>query len=225
MNKISEILSIKKYLESFVTFGEGNASIISNDRKKFLIKASGCDLFNMKKNDLVTCSLDCRQLNNWKKKPSIEVYFHAMLYHHNNINFILHTHPPKTLPILCSDKIFEFAESRYFPDQVVRNGKKSCVVPYGMPGEKLSEKISNSLEDFIRVEGYFPKLILLQNHGIICCGKTGKECLVATSMCEKSARIFTDSSCGFKIKKLSKKEIDEIFSDTSENYRENFIKQ
>ena len=216
MNKISEILSIKKYLQSFVTFGEGNASIISNDRKKFLIKASGCDLFNMTKKDLVICSRDCVQLNNKKKKPSMEVSFHSMLYTHKSVNFILHTHPTETLSILCSGKITQFAENRYFPDQVVRNGKKSCVVTYAMPGESLTNAIKSSLERFIQKENYFPKLILLQNHGIICCGKNAKECLIATSICEKSAKIFNKN---YELNSLTDEQIFKIDSCPLEAHR------
>lgn len=182
-------------------------SSVLSGREKFLIKASGCDLFSLSKKDLVVCSLDCVQLSNMKKKPSMEMYFHAMLYGYNDVNFVLHTHPPETLTILCSHKIFEFAEARYFPDQVVRNGRKSCVVPYEMPGKKLTEKISHSLDEFISKEGYFPKLILLQNHGIICCGKTGKECLVATSMCEKSAKMFNNYT---KLNPLRDHQVEEI---------------
>ena len=38
--------------------------------------------------------------------------------------------------------------------------------------------------------GFFPKLILLKNHGIITTGASVRECTVSTLMCEKSAEIF-----------------------------------
>ena len=69
-----------------------------------------------------------------------------------------------TLKILCSDKAWEFASFRLFPDQIVFNGKKSCLVPYAKPGLELTEEIKKCVDEFIKKEGSLPKLILLKNH-------------------------------------------------------------
>ena len=50
-----------------------------------------------------------------------------------------------------------------------------------MYGRHINSNYNNS---------HHQKLILLQNHGIICPGSSIKECIVATKMCEKSAEIF-----------------------------------
>ena len=120
---------------------------------------------------------------------------------------------------MCSGRTHAFANERMFPDQVVRNGRRSCLVPYATPGIKLRNAIKQSVEMFMQVEKHFPRLILLQNHGIITTGTTAKECAVATLMCEKSAEIFIGAKLLNNIKFLTAEEVDELDSSPSEEYR------
>ena len=80
----------------------------------------------------------------------------------------------------------------------------------------MTSSIKGCVELFIKSQGYFPKLILLENHGIIACGKTIGECIVSTDICEKSAEIFTVNS-----KFLTKDDIKELVEDKQEKYRQN----
>ena len=119
---------------------EGNVSQrIEND---FLIKASGCSLKNLSKQDLVLCNTKGEQINNFKKKPSIETQFHSILFQNLNIQFIAHTHPINTLKILCSELVEEFANNRLFPDQVVFNGIKSLWVKFFVNANALHIKFT-----------------------------------------------------------------------------------
>ena len=125
----NDILELAKNVSHFTIAGEGNVSIRDGDA--FLIKASGSTLETMTNKDLVRCDLDGNALKGEEKKPSMEVSFHAwILKTFPEINCVCHTHPTHTNKILCSGRIYDFATKRLFPDQVVRNGTTSCIVPY-----------------------------------------------------------------------------------------------
>ena len=184
-----DVLDLAKKVSKYTIAGEGNVSIRDGDN--MLIKASGSTLETMTDEDLVRCNLDGDALDDEKKKPSMEVSFHAwILKSFPEIKCVCHTHPTNTNKILCSGDIIDFANKRLFPDQVVRNGIKSCVVPYATPGISLREEIKKSVLEFIVDNGFFPKLILLKNHGIITASTSVQEAIVSTFMCEKSANIF-----------------------------------
>lgn len=216
-NVISDLITVSKKLNKFVIGAEGNISGKINDC--FYIKASGCSLNNLTENDLIKCDLNGKQINNLQKKPSIETHFHSFLLQKSNINFVIHTHPTSTLKILCSNlkNINEFAKKRLFPDQVVFNGEISCIVPYAHPGLELLEKIKLNVDNHIRKNQIFPKLILLINHGIICSGASVNECLINTEICEKAAEIYLANLN--KSKFLSNKDIKRISNDENEKYR------
>lgn len=213
---VCDILKFAKSLSKYAVGAEGNISAKSDNG--FLIKASGTRLDSLDCNDLVYCDYECSQLNNFSKKPSIEVSFHAFLMQMPGINYVGHTHPTNILKVVCSNLIEDFAHWRFFPDQVVYNGKKSCIVPYAMPGNKLTQNIKCNVENFVFDQGVFPSVILLKNHGIICCGATIKQCVIATEICEKSAEIFLSSTLN-NLNKLSQIEIDEIDNSEMEKFR------
>jgi len=120
---------------------------------------------------------------------------------------------------LCSDQIEHFANRRLFPDQIVRIGRKSCIVPYASPGKDALEKVKESVSKFVEEEGYFPKLILLENHGIISASATQKECVASTLMCEKSAEIFIGARLLGQTKFLTEEEVLAVDKCPNENYR------
>jgi ribulose-5-phosphate 4-epimerase/fuculose-1-phosphate aldolase len=171
---------------------------------------------------LSLCNINGAQIELSHKKPSIETSFHAWIMKtFPDINFIAHTHPPHTTKILCSEPsiLYDFAEHRWFPDQIVRNGIKSCVVPYAPPGEAILKLVDVHVSKFVDDEGYFPKLILLQNHGIISASASKKDCAASTLMCEKSADIFTGAKLLGGVKFLTKQEVADVDTCPNENYR------
>jgi len=217
-----ELLELAREISDYAICGEGNVSV--RDGNNFKIKSSGTSLRTLSEDDLTLCDIDGNQLDESHKKPSIEVCFHSWIMKtFPEINFIAHTHPTETCKILCSSEIHEFSSIRLFPDQVVRNGVKSCVVPYASPGEKLLSAIETSVSHFINHEGYFPKLILMQNHGIIVAASSAKDCIASTHMCEKSAEIYIGAK-SFTLKTLNKEHIMEIDSDPREKYRRELLK-
>ena len=219
---MSNILDLAKAVSQFAIAGEGNVSV--RDKNSFLIKASGTELSSLSNDDLVRCDFECNILDDNKKKPSMEVSFHAwILKTFPNINYVRHTHPTHTNKILCSGLVNDFAYKRLFPDQIVRNGVKSCVVPYATPGIELKNAIEKSIRKFILLNEYFPKLILLKNHGIITASASVQEAIVSTLMCEKSAEIFIGAIMLNDIQFLTQEQICAVDSDPSEKYRRSLI--
>ena len=215
---MDNLLELAHMLGPYAICGEGNVSMKDGD--SFWVKASGTSLDTLKKADLVACKMSGVPFDSLGLKPSIETGFHAWLQREfDDVKFVAHTHPAKTMQVVCSEQIHSFAEHRLFPDQVVRNGAKSCVVPYAMPGKPLLEKIKESVTAFTKREGYFPKLILLQNHGIIVASPSHKECIASTLMCEKSAEIFIGAKILGQSKFLTEEEVCEIDKCPSEERR------
>ena len=215
---MDSIIELARTLGPYAICGEGNVSVKDDDC--FWVKASGTSLDTLEKKDLVACKMSGVPFDSLGLKPSIETSFHAwLLREFDAIKFVAHTHPIKTMQVVCSEQIHSFAEHRLFPDQVVRNGAKSCVVPYAMPGKPLLEEIKKSVLAFIEVEEYFPKLILLQNHGIIVASTSHKDCIASTLMCEKSAEIFIGAKVLGQTRFLSADEVEEIDKCPSEERR------
>lgn len=217
-NIIIKLLKLSKRVSKYCVGMEGNIS--GKDGETFYIKASGKCLYNLTSNDLVKFDFNGNQIDNLEKRGSMELGFHIFLLKHRNINFISHTHPTKTLSILSSSNFLEFANKRIFPDQVIFNGEKSCVVPYAKPGDELTQLIQKQVNQFINENNTFPKLILLQNHGIIACGSTIEECSIVSDICEKSAEIYLSTS---GINFLTDKDIKSLLNDEKEKYRKSLI--
>ncbi len=218
---MSEILELAREISDYTICGEGNVSMRKSENT-FVIKASGTSLHTLSDDDLTLCNVRGVQIELLKKKPSIETSFHAWIMRtFPDINFIAHTHPPNTTKILCSNQLYQFANRRWFPDQIVRNGTKSCVVPYAPPGEAILKLVEEHVSKFIDREGFFPKLILLQNHGIITASASKKDCAAATLMCEKSADIFIGAKLLGEVNFLTRKEVADVDTCPNENYRRN----
>jgi ribulose-5-phosphate 4-epimerase/fuculose-1-phosphate aldolase len=211
-----DLLKLAHSLSLFVVGAEGNVS--QRNKNGFWVKASGFRMSDLNDLGLIQCDFSGEPLKESSCKPSIESSFHAYLLSFPDIEFVAHTHPTNTLKILCSGHAEDFAAKRYFPDQVVYNGVSSCYVPYAHPGPKLLEAIKESLEKHLK-KNPFPKVFLLQNHGIIVAAKTAKQCLIVTEICEKSAEVFLGALGTSIMSQLTSEEITEIENDANEKYR------
>jgi len=128
------------------------------------------------------------------KKPSVEAVFHAWLLSLPGIKFIGHTHATSVNQILCSPRARDFAAHRMFPDEIVCCGTASVFVPYTDPGLKLAQAIRRETDAFIQKLQRQPRVILMQNHGIITLGATWQAVLSAMLMAEKSAKVFVGAA-------------------------------
>jgi rhamnose utilization protein RhaD (predicted bifunctional aldolase and dehydrogenase) len=190
--------------------GEGNASA-RVDEDTFLVKASGATLESLGERDVVECRADglldlidragasdgdvlealmAARVYAGARKPSVEALFHAWLLSLPDVAFVAHTHATAVTGILCSLRAREFAVKRIYPDEVVYCDVASVFVPYADPGIWLACAIRAETQAFARVHGRVPRVILLENHGIITLGRSADAALAAMLMAEKAASMW-----------------------------------
>ncbi|HWL51493.1 MAG TPA: class II aldolase/adducin family protein [Chthoniobacteraceae bacterium] len=224
--------------------GEGNTSA-RLDGERFLVKASGSSLGTLGGDDLVECRfepllamLECDQLGDeaieealfgarvdpQAKKPSVETVFHAWLLTLPGVSFVGHAHAIAVNQILCSPRAREFAERKLFPDEIVCCGPASVFIPYTDPGLRLSQAIRRECTAYQERWGKPPRVILLENHGIITLGSSPHAVLAAMLMAEKSATIFVGAAALGGPKFLEPAEVDRITNRIDEHYRQKALK-
>lgn len=194
--------------------GEGNTST-RIDRDTFLVKASGCSLGTMRPEDIVECRVQplfdllgrrsatdehisaalCEsRVDSKGKKPSVEALFHAYLLSLPGVEFVGHTHATAVNKLLCSPSAKKFATRRILPDEVVCCGTESLFIPYVDPGLKLAQSIQRSIMSYHKRKQIYPRVVLLQNHGIITFGQSTQVVLAAMMMADKAAAIWLGAS-------------------------------
>jgi rhamnose utilization protein RhaD (predicted bifunctional aldolase and dehydrogenase) len=224
--------------------GEGNTSSRLS-QTQFAVKASGCNLATLAEADISVCDsekvlklLDTKivsdatidqtlfdaRANPKSKKPSVESIFHAWLLTLDGVEFVGHTHPVTVNQILCSPRARDFAEQRIFPDEIVCCGAASVFVPYCDPGLQLAREIRDRTNAFIKQFKSAPRLILLQNHGLIALGATPNAVLAATLMADKSAAIFAGAAAMGGPNHLTQAQVDRIANRADEAHRQRELK-
>lgn len=223
--------------------GEGNASI-RLDAQTFAVKASGSNLASLKSGDVTTCRFDCllplieshgatdaevdaalfaSRKDISAKKPSIEALFHAYLLTLPGVNCVGHVHAIAVNQILCSPRARDFAEKRTCPDEIVMCGVESVFVPYAEPGLGLSQSIRQEVKAFVKRTGREPKIILLQNHGIIAVGPSPKAVLGSLLMAEKAAEVFVGAAALGGPVFLTSAQCERIAGRPDEHYRQKML--
>lgn len=223
--------------------GEGNTSL-RLDAETFAVKASGSNLASLRPTDLTTCRfnrllplLDARsatdaevdqvlfaaRVNEADKKPSIEALFHAYLLTLPGVACVGHVHAIAVNQLLCSPRAREFAERRACPDEIVMCGIESVFVPYAEPGLGLAQSIRREVQAFVRRTGREPKIILLQNHGIIAVGPSPKAVLGSLLMAEKAAEIFVGAAALGGPVFLTAAQCERIAGRPDEHYRQKML--
>ncbi len=190
--------------------GEGNTSArLSADT--FVVKASGSNLGSLSEKGTATCRFDAllplldrkamtdaaidealfaSRVDPSSRKPSVEAMFHAWLLTLPGVNFVGHTHAVEVNKILATKHAKTFATKRLCPDEIVCCGAEFVLVPYIDPGLKLAQGIRAAVKAYIKRLSLPPRVILLENHGLIALGATPEAVLAATLMANKAAEIF-----------------------------------
>lgn len=209
---VRELVELSRELgapeHDYVVLAEGNTSA-RIDSERFLLKASGFSLgaadersFVEMRTAAVLAVLDdppasdeeleaalaaCRVGKG--PRPSIEAPLHALALTLGGAAFAGHTHPTAVNSILCSEHAHALSDGALFPDEIVVCGTHPLFVPYVDPGVPLGLEVRESLSEHLRVHAAPPKLIFLQNHGLIALGSSPAEVLQVTAMAVKTARI------------------------------------
>ncbi len=245
--KLQELLRLSHELgredRGMAILGEGNTSAKLSS-ETFLVKASGTRLGTLREPDVVECragallpllqktslsdaevdaALMASRVDANAKKPSVEALFHAWFLTLPDIEYVGHTHAIAVNQVLCSPRGREFAERRMFPDEVVCCGVASVYLPYTDPGLKLAQAIREQTEAFIRNHQRRPRVVLLQNHGIIALGRSPEAVLSAMLMAEKAARIFVGAASLGGPDFLSEPQVERIAGRPDEQYRQRVL--
>ena len=241
---INQLLSLSRNLgkteQDYVILGEGNISG-KVDENTFWVKASGTSLGTLGEKDLVQVLfepvkqlLEQSHLNDDEIKqglqdakmdaeitamPSVETFLHAILLQLAGVNFVGHTHPTAVNSILCSNKAEEAFSGSLFPDQIVYCGPAPLYIPYTDPGLPLAKKVRQEISSYLDQWGQTPKILLMQNHGLIALGKTALEVEHITAMAVKAARVILGAYAVGDPHFLSQDNVDRIYSRPDEKYR------
>lgn len=194
----------------YAILGEGNTSA-RIDEATFWVKASGAELRTIEASGFVEVHFDrvlallkggalgdddvkagleaARVAPAATARPSVETVLHALALQLDGVNFVGHTHPTVVNAILCSQNAEEAIAGRLFPDEIVYCGPAPAYVPYTDPGLPLARKVREVVARYLEEHGERPKVILMQNHGLIALGHTPEEVENITAMYVKAARV------------------------------------
>jgi len=236
----------------YVIVGEGNTSCRA-DADTFWVKASGTELHTIDRTGFVRVSLerilamlDAAELIDEQVKqrlsearvdpltglgspmddgarPSIESILHAICLSLEGINFVGHTHPTVVNAILCSKKAEDTIQERLFPDEITLCGPAPAYVPYADPGLPLARKLQNVLTSYLNDYEEHPRVILLQNHGLIAIGRTPIEVENITAMYVKAARILLGTYALGGPRFLNPRDAERIHTRPDEVYRREIL--
>jgi rhamnose utilization protein RhaD (predicted bifunctional aldolase and dehydrogenase) len=224
-----------------VILAEGNTSG-DVDGKTFLLKASGFSLVTATEEsfvemrtaavldlldrpprtdaELTTALLACRAADG--PRPSTEATLHALALTLGGATFVGHSHPTAVNSILCSQHASALAAGTLFPDHIVVCGH-ALLVPYVDPGVPLGLAVREGLRKHIELHGSPPKVIYLQNHGLIALGHSPGDVLQVTAMAVKAARVLLGTFAAGGPRFLPESEEARIETRPDEHYRQQIL--
>jgi len=211
---LQQLISMTRFLgdpaRDFAILGEGNSSARA-DEETFWVKASGTHMGSIDADGFVRVHFEkvlelleyddisdenvkaglnaAKQDPEVTVRPSVETVLHALALQLKDVNFVGHTHPTAVNAILCSKHAQEAIVGALFPDMVVYCGPAPAYVPVTDPGVLLAKAVQQSVSEYQDTHERTPKVILMQNHGMIALGSTASQVQAITSMYVKAARI------------------------------------
>ncbi len=188
LNELVELSRLYGTREDMVLAGGGNTSMKTGDR--LFVKASGMALESVQASDFVELDriflegiLECdlggdprvreekfkseilgaRVDPQRNQRPSVECIIHHLI----NARYVVHTHSTLANMITCSINGEKTAAKLF--------GDEALWLPYVDPGYLLAKELHTCLADHRTRTGMpYPKVILMENHGLIVSGGTGE---------------------------------------------------
>jgi len=243
-NILTQLVVMSNHLgrpeNDYVILGEGNTSARA-DAESFYIKASGTELrtitaagFVQVAFDRVLAMLNKLDLDDRGVKeglaaakidpaapghPSVETLLHALCLSLEGINFVGHTHPTAVNALTCSVGFERAFAGRLFPDEIVLCGPAPVLVPYTDPGVPLARKVWELINEYLDRYNENPRVILIQNHGLIALGRTAQQVEDVTQMAVKTARILLGTYAAGGPHFMSHRDVNRIHTRPDELYR------
>ncbi len=169
----------------------GNISI-KNSSDTFFISAGGTNLGDLKEEDIISCKIDNDSITS-KRRPSMETGLHRRIYATcQDAKGVIHSQPFFSTLMACSDRDIQ---TDVLPEAMAYLGKVEKI-PYLHAGSK-------ELADAVAERAVESTALLLENHGVVCWGKSMDEALLKTQTLEFLCRLLTVSTgSGIKMKNL-----------------------
>jgi len=198
-----------------VILGEGNTSAACDDGT-FWVKASGTQLRTPDADTFVQLWL----------KPVCELadQLHALALTEMGAAFVGHTHPVAINALMCSVAAEDACKGCLFPDGIVVCGPAPAYVPYTDPGLPLARAVRNAVRRYMDTWSAPPKVILMQNHGLIALGSSPTEVDGITSMAVKASRILAGTYAFGGPHFMSESDVERIYTRPDESYRRKELK-
>ncbi len=190
--------------------GEGSCAAKVSDAR-FLVSARNVPLSKLAASDLVAVetrkmlkSLDAETppeepegaplIKDERPEASLDASIYAYVFTLEGVRFAAHTQPVEVNQILCSPRARQFSDRRTYHEEVIACGASSVLIPYMDAGLPLGREVKRKILLWRDRYKIAPKLLLVQNHGMIVLGTTAEEVLRITDMTVKSAQIFTGAA-------------------------------
>ena len=223
-----------------VILGEGNTSAACGDGS-FWVKAAGTLLREADASTFVqlwlepVCALADRESmsdDDFKdalqaakvdptapKRPSTETVLHALALTEMGAKFVGHTHPVPVKAIMCSVVAETAISGQLFPEQIVVCGPAPAYVPYVDAGFPLARAVRASVLRYMDHWQMPPKVILMQNHGMIAFGSSPIEVDSITEMYVNTCRVLAGTYALGGPHFLSESNVNRIFTRPDQAYR------
>ena len=246
---LRELIAMSRELgrpeRDLVILGEGNTSAVCDDGS-FWVKASGTQLRTPSEDSFIrlwlepTCAiadagemsddafkaaLDAAKVDpSAPKRPSTETVLHALALTEGGARFVGHTHPVAVNALMCSVAAEKALSGRLFPDEIVVCGPAPAYIPYADPGLPLAVAVRAAMHRYIAEWHMPPKVLLIQNHGLIALGASPTEVNSITDMMVKTCRILAGAYTFGGPNFLSEANRQRIFTRPDEVYRRKELK-
>jgi len=228
----------------YVILGEGNTSARAGNHS-FWVKASGLHLHNIQPENFVQVDMEAALVMltgpdlddvqtrealiaakvdpNAPGHPSVETTFHAACLQLPDVNFVGHTHPTAINALSCSTFFEAAVAGLLFPYEIVMGGIAPLLIPYVDPGLLLAREIQRRIFEYIDAYGERPKVILMQNHGLITLGDTAQKVIDITAMAIKTVRILAGTYAFGGPRFMTPAAVERINTRPDEHYRQKII--
>jgi ribulose-5-phosphate 4-epimerase/fuculose-1-phosphate aldolase len=194
IKNINELIDISQNIGcriDYIQGGGGNTSVKSDN--KMAIKASGYLLKDIKEKDgyvVMDYKMVMDYVKNYtgdniesdgkeimkkaiadieglkKLRPSVEAGFHSVL-----LKYVMHSHSAYANILCCSE------EGRAYAQKIFNDRNMDFLwLPYMNPGFELSRFIYEKTNEFEKKNGEFPKIIFMENHGLIITDDDMNDC-------------------------------------------------
>ena len=187
-----------KMFKKELTHGtSGNISCRIPGEEKILITPSSVPYLDIKAKDVLLVDFNGEALEGGRN-PSVETPFHLAIYQkREDVGGIVHSHSVYALAVAAIGKTVPV-----FLDEMFSNiGGELVVADYELPGsDELAENVIDKLGD--------KNVVLLANHGAVCCGKDLKDAFHVAETVEKICRVFILASVIGEVKGLPGEGID-----------------